>query len=64
MVEAPPGSVEMRVEFCMACEELTVKSFTSVSLYVRSNLTETGTTSPVRQDHSLALMRSGSSVTR
>jgi hypothetical protein len=39
----------MRVDFCMAGEELTVKSFTSVNLYGRGDLTETGTASPVRQ---------------
>ena len=33
----------------MACEELTVKSFTLVNLYKRGALTETGTTSPVKQ---------------
>jgi hypothetical protein len=33
----------------MVCEELTVKSFTLVNLYGRSDPTETGTTLPVRQ---------------
>lgn len=49
MVESSPSRVEMRVDFCMASEELMVRSFTPVNLYGRSNLTETGTTSPVRQ---------------
>lgn len=49
MVETPPDSVEMRVEFCTACEELTVKSFTPVNLYGRGDLTETDTTPFVRR---------------
>ena len=41
-------SIPTRSHVWMASEELAVKSFTSVGLPRRGDLTETGTTSPVR----------------